>query len=119
MHACIGDAKAVLMVDLWKLFVFTLRVCFYFLGKHCSLTILEFYPTELENITLCTCKEPALQLLSMGLFPCAPLLPSLAVDLQMLEFAQGLFRNAAPIQQPGVRLWKGFWGQGTSNCKRE
>jgi len=96
VHAGIGGAKAVVMVDLWKLFVFTLRVGFYFQRKHCSLTILVFYPTELENITLCTCKEPPLQLLSMGLFPCAPLLPSLAVDMQMLEFAQGLFRNAAP-----------------------
>ena len=42
----------------------------------------------IEKIVLCTCKEPALQLLSMGLFPCAPLEPSLAVDLNMLGFVE-------------------------------
>ena len=51
---------------------------------------------EIEKIVLCTCKEPALQLLSMGLFPCAPQRPSVAVDVNMLEFARGLFQNLAP-----------------------
>jgi CxC1 like cysteine cluster associated with KDZ transposases len=45
---------------------------------------------------LCTCKEPALQLLSRGLFPCAPLQPSLAIDLNVLDFARELFVHAAP-----------------------
>ncbi len=31
-----------------------------------------------------------------GLFPCAPSFPTLAVDLQMLDFVQELFVNAAP-----------------------
>ena len=50
----------------------------------------------IEKIILCTCKAPALQLLAMGLFPCAPSEPSLAVDLNMLDFLQGLFVNSAP-----------------------
>ena len=50
----------------------------------------------IEKIVLCTCKEPALQLLGMGLFPCAPLEPSLAVDLNMLGFVERLFVHAAP-----------------------
>jgi len=50
----------------------------------------------IEKIILCSCKPLALQLLSRGLFPCAPLEPSLAVDLNMLEFVQSLFVHAAP-----------------------
>ncbi|PPQ72968.1 hypothetical protein CVT26_014513 [Gymnopilus dilepis] len=52
--------------------------------------------TEIEKIKLCTCKPPALQLLSKGLFPCAPSRPTLAVDMNMLEFARDLFQNLAP-----------------------
>jgi hypothetical protein len=70
---------------------------------------------ELETVQLCTCKEPALQLLSMGLFPCAPLLPSLAVDLQMLDFAQGLFMNGAPNTTAWCETLEGFLG--TRNFK--
>ena len=50
----------------------------------------------IEKLTLCTCKEPALQLLTMGLFPCAPSEPSLAVELNMLGFVERLFVHAAP-----------------------
>ncbi len=82
-----------------------------------SLMIWASFLIELETIWLCTCKEPALQLLLMGLFPCAPLLPSLAVDLQMLDFAQGLFRNAAPNTTAWCETLEGFLG--TRNFKLE
>jgi len=65
-------------------------------------------PKELEQISLCTCTEPALQLLSIGLFPCAPSLPSLAVDLQMLDFARELFVNAAPNLAAWCETLEGF-----------
>lgn len=51
---------------------------------------------EIDKVVICTCTEPALQLMSRGLFPCAPSFPTLAVDLQMLDFVQELFVNAAP-----------------------
>lgn len=51
---------------------------------------------EIEKVVLCTCKEPALQLLSLGLFPCAPSRPTLAVDLNMLDLVRNLFLNTAP-----------------------
>lgn len=51
---------------------------------------------EIDKLAICTCTDPALQLMSRGLFPCAPSFPSLAVDLQMLDFVQELFVNAAP-----------------------
>jgi hypothetical protein len=51
---------------------------------------------EIVSLPICTCTPPALQLLSLGLFPCAPSRPTLAVDLNMLEFVKELFVNAAP-----------------------
>jgi CxC1 like cysteine cluster associated with KDZ transposases len=64
--------------------------------------------TEIESISLCTCTEPAGQLIARGLFPCAPSLPSLAVDLQMLDFAQSLFMNAAPNTTAWCETLEGF-----------
>jgi len=53
--------------------------------------------TGIELLSICTCAGPAaLQLLARGLFPCAPQVPTLAVDIQMLDFVQLLFVHAAP-----------------------
>lgn len=38
----------------------------------------------------------AVQLVRHGLFPCAPLHPSLAVDIRVLEFVTKLFVRVAP-----------------------
>jgi CxC1 like cysteine cluster associated with KDZ transposases len=64
--------------------------------------------TGLEKISLCTCKEPALQLLQHGFFPCAPQQPSLAVDLGVLDFAHDLFINAAPNTTAWCETLEGF-----------
>jgi len=63
---------------------------------------------EIESIKICTCREVALQLLQRGLFPCAPSLPSLAVDLEMLDFVQELFMNAAPNTTAWCETLEGF-----------
>lgn len=63
---------------------------------------------EIETMILCTCTEPALQLLSSGLFPCAPSLPTLAVDLQMLDFVRELFVNTAPNLTAWCDTLEGF-----------
>ncbi|KDR66151.1 hypothetical protein GALMADRAFT_44200, partial [Galerina marginata CBS 339.88] len=60
------------------------------------LEVSSIYFDSIKKILICTCKEPALQLLSLGLFPCAPTRPTLAVDLGMLEFVRNLSMNAAP-----------------------
>jgi hypothetical protein len=52
--------------------------------------------SDIETIMICTCQPVAIQLLSQGLFPCAPYYPSLAVDLNMLDLVSGLFVNTAP-----------------------
>lgn len=63
---------------------------------------------ELEIIQLCNCTSVACQLLSYGLFPCAPTTPTLAVDLNVLDFAQGLFVNAAPNTTAWCDTLEGF-----------
>ncbi|KDR79080.1 hypothetical protein GALMADRAFT_136978 [Galerina marginata CBS 339.88] len=63
---------------------------------------------KIEKISLCTCTDPALQLLNQGLFPCAPLEPTLAVDLNVLDFARSLFANAAPNTTAWCETLEGF-----------
>ena len=54
--------------------------------------------TELEELEIlyCDCCSAPQQLLSCGLFPCTPTAPSLAVDINMLDFVQQLFLRLAP-----------------------
>ncbi|KAJ7710781.1 hypothetical protein B0H17DRAFT_1155465 [Mycena rosella] len=52
----------------------------------------------IEDIRLmvCQCQPAPLQLLRAGLFPCSPQNPSLAVDVQVLDFVSRLFVNLPP-----------------------
>ncbi|PPR01991.1 hypothetical protein CVT26_008736, partial [Gymnopilus dilepis] len=75
-----------------------------------QLTVSCIYFERIENINLCMCKEPALQLLECGLFPCAPSEPTLAVDLNVLDFARELFVNAAPNTTAWCDTLEGFLG---------
>lgn len=45
--------------------------------------------------SVCTCSTPLI-LLRMGLFPCSPVRPTLAVDLNMLEYLTELFVRSPP-----------------------
>ncbi|KAF9511120.1 hypothetical protein BS47DRAFT_1299400, partial [Hydnum rufescens UP504] len=47
----------------------------------------------------CACKPAAVQLVNHGVFPCAPVHPTLAVDIGMLELVAGLFVHLAPNKQ--------------------
>ncbi|KIK58480.1 hypothetical protein GYMLUDRAFT_170991, partial [Collybiopsis luxurians FD-317 M1] len=51
-----------------------------------------------EEIELWTtpCTPAALQLICSGLFPCPPVYPTLAVDVQVLDLEQCLFLQIAP-----------------------
>ncbi|KAJ7240316.1 hypothetical protein B0H12DRAFT_1024705, partial [Mycena haematopus] len=48
------------------------------------------------EIEVCDCTGAAVQLMRLGAFGCAPVLPSLAVDLRVLEFAMNLFLQISP-----------------------
>ena len=58
------------------------------------------YITAFTEITIltCPCFPALLQLLPRSLFPCAPMAPSLAVDLWVLEFVGLLFIRQSPNQ---------------------
>ncbi|KZS99502.1 uncharacterized protein LAESUDRAFT_622019, partial [Laetiporus sulphureus 93-53] len=63
-----------------------------------TLQIVCVFFERLENIQIgaCQCSPAALQLLSRGLFPCAPQAPTLAVNINLLQFAQELFLRLPP-----------------------
>lgn len=48
------------------------------------------------EIEVCECSPAAVQLMQLGAFGCAPKLPSLAVDLRVLEFTMNLFLQISP-----------------------
>lgn len=68
-----------------------------------DLNIICVYFERLESITLkvcgCQSRTAATQLVMRGLFPCAPLHPSLAVSMDMLEFVAELFVQQAPNER--------------------
>ncbi|KAJ3747980.1 hypothetical protein DFH05DRAFT_1393313 [Lentinula detonsa] len=68
------------------------------LGTVYSLSVLVVRFDYLERISLgfCTCRSAAVQLVERGFFPCAPLQPSLAVDIRLLDFATRLFLKISP-----------------------
>ncbi|TFK30954.1 hypothetical protein BDQ12DRAFT_583916, partial [Crucibulum laeve] len=49
----------------------------------------------LETQLICSCSA-AIQLLCIGFFPASPLCPTLAVDVNMLDFVNELFVRGAP-----------------------
>ncbi|KAF9514084.1 hypothetical protein BS47DRAFT_1295481 [Hydnum rufescens UP504] len=56
---------------------------------------------RLEEVVLmvCPCRLAAIQLVERSFFPCAPLFPTLAVSLDMLEFVASLFLHMAPNER--------------------
>ncbi|KAL1741684.1 hypothetical protein HDZ31DRAFT_809, partial [Schizophyllum fasciatum] len=44
----------------------------------------------------CRCRPAATQLVEVGLFPCAPCRPTLAIDINVLDFVRLLFLNISP-----------------------
>jgi hypothetical protein len=54
--------------------------------------------TVLESLTIhsCRCALVSRQPVQQGLFPCSPLVPTLAIDLRVLEFVTRLFVHILP-----------------------
>ncbi|KAJ7598253.1 hypothetical protein C8J56DRAFT_1039067 [Mycena floridula] len=68
--------------------------------------IVKVYGVLLERIIhleLCTCCSIPVQLLQRGYFACSPKMPTLAVDINMLDFLNKLFVHVVPNQ----RAWAG------------
>ncbi|KAJ7053123.1 hypothetical protein C8F01DRAFT_1330923 [Mycena amicta] len=68
--------------------------------------------TEIEDIVLHTCNcvgsTAPILLLRAGLFPCSPCNPTLAVDVQLLDFAMELSLNVAPNNTAFCKTLEGY-----------
>ncbi|RDB22423.1 hypothetical protein Hypma_010401 [Hypsizygus marmoreus] len=65
-------------------------------GRSLEVVLVRFDFLERISIAICSCKPAAIQLLERGCFPSAPLAPTLAVDIKVLDFVTSLFVNVAP-----------------------
>lgn len=75
-----------------------------------TLPILAVYQncTSVIEVQSCSCHLAAERLVEQGLFPCAPLAPSLAVSLDVLEFACDLYLHFAPNDRAFVGSLRKF-----------
>jgi hypothetical protein len=55
----------------------------------------------MTTLLICDCKPAGVQLVELGYFPCAPVRPSLAVDINFLEFVT----TASHYMAPNVLGW--------------
>ncbi|KAF7969128.1 hypothetical protein HWV62_28246 [Athelia sp. TMB] len=67
-------------------------------GKITTIVVICVYFDALrsQEVQSCTCKPVPQQLVVMGLPPCAPVAPTLAVDLKLLEFSRLQFLTMVP-----------------------
>ena len=65
-------------------------------GRTLRVKIVRFAAVEEITLRRCDRHPVGLQLLQRGLFPCVPVMPSLAVDMKVLEFARTLFLRVSP-----------------------
>ncbi|KAJ7717766.1 hypothetical protein B0H14DRAFT_3521899 [Mycena olivaceomarginata] len=61
-----------------------------------NISIVRFSCIEDLELQFCSCAPVAVQLMRLGAFACSPILPSLAVDLRVLEFTMKLFLQVSP-----------------------
>ena len=47
-------------------------------------------------LSICECYPSGVQLVEMGYFPCAPICPTLAIDINLLEFVSIASHHMAP-----------------------
>ncbi|KAJ3816085.1 hypothetical protein F5880DRAFT_1494629, partial [Lentinula raphanica] len=55
-------------------------------ARKLDLVVVRFHRLENLSLQVCSCRPAADQLMERALFGCAPMYPSLAVDLRVLEF---------------------------------
>ncbi|KAJ3714478.1 hypothetical protein C8R42DRAFT_646407 [Lentinula raphanica] len=60
------------------------------------IVVVRFSQLEKIELSICACQTAAVQLVEQGLFPCAPIHPTLAVDIRVLDFVTKLFLRIAP-----------------------
>ncbi|KAF9504948.1 hypothetical protein BS47DRAFT_1307405, partial [Hydnum rufescens UP504] len=75
-------------------------------SRHHTLEVTCIHMEWIEDVVLdvCECRSAPVQLVQHGFFPCAPVWPTLAVSLDMLEFISELFCHIAPMKEAGRQL---------------
>ncbi|THU87793.1 hypothetical protein K435DRAFT_577082, partial [Dendrothele bispora CBS 962.96] len=65
-------------------------------ARELTVKVVRFDKYESIRLWASGCRPAAVQLIGSGLFPCAPVYPSLAVDVRMLDFVTRLFLRISP-----------------------
>ncbi|KAJ3739895.1 hypothetical protein DFH05DRAFT_1529731 [Lentinula detonsa] len=71
-------------------------VCMGSAERWIDVTVVLFNKLQKISLTICQCRTAATQLMRLGLFGCAPIFPSLAVDIHLLDFVTHLFLRILP-----------------------
>ncbi|KAJ6526360.1 hypothetical protein B0H19DRAFT_1275721 [Mycena capillaripes] len=71
------------------------------LSCHCrrklhKVAVVHFCSIKDVELYICDCARVPVQLMEIGVFGCAPVMPTLAVDLRVLEFTMNLFLQISP-----------------------
>ncbi|KAJ3818040.1 hypothetical protein F5880DRAFT_1492029 [Lentinula raphanica] len=64
--------------------------------RNLDLVVVRFSRLERISLQVCSCRPAAKQLIERALFGCAPLYPSLAVDIRVLDFVNRLYLRISP-----------------------
>ncbi|KAJ7495582.1 hypothetical protein FB451DRAFT_1387604 [Mycena latifolia] len=73
-----------------------------------KIAIVCFCAVEDVQLRICPCSPAAVQLMKCDAFPCAPMQPSLAVDMRVLEFCKNLFLHIVPNNTHQISLRRRF-----------
>ncbi|KAJ3968612.1 hypothetical protein EV361DRAFT_972720 [Lentinula raphanica] len=84
-----------------------------------SVLIVRFRELQRLSLSVCPCRPAAVQLVEHGLFPCAPLQPSLAVEMPVLEFVGWLFLRISPNTTALADTIQAFLGAQGYNMRGE
>ncbi|KAJ3717384.1 hypothetical protein C8R42DRAFT_586975 [Lentinula raphanica] len=84
-----------------------------------SVLIVRFRELQRLSLLVCPCRPAAVQLVEHGLFPCAPLQPSLAVEMPVLEFVGRLFLRISPNTTALADTIQAFLGAQGYNMRGE
>ncbi|KAG6825584.1 hypothetical protein H0H92_003193, partial [Tricholoma furcatifolium] len=88
-------------------------------GRSIDVLVIHFDTIEQISLVLCSCTPAPIQLLQRGCFASAPLEPTLAVDLKVLDFVTQLFLNIAPNHTAWAKSVEEFLGQQGYKLKTE
>ncbi|KAJ7344069.1 hypothetical protein DFH08DRAFT_701729, partial [Mycena albidolilacea] len=73
-----------------------------------AIAVVRMTAIQYISLPVCGCSPAEPRLLQGGLFPCSPRHPSLAVDVQVLDFVMSLFVNMTPNNTAFTATLEGF-----------